>query len=108
MALALNKILVSGLATNTAAAYLQTTTVTAATTPGTVVPAGLYVLLPTANVSVTVNNGTSLTTWIANNTGGLIISDGQNVNLLSSGGNITTTLLTVDGGQAVSGTFNNV
>jgi hypothetical protein len=104
MALALNKIVISGAVTNTASAYLQTSTL-AATTLGTVIPAGVYLMYPTANVTVTANNGTSTSTLVANNTGGVVISDGVNVFALAST-NTTVTLLTVNGGQSATGTFN--
>ena len=106
MALALNKIIISGAGTNTAGAYFQTTTVAAVTTPGTVVPAGVYLMFPTANVTVTANNGSSFSTLVANNTGGVIISDGVNVNVLAAASNTSVTLITVNGGQATAGTFN--
>ena len=105
MALALNKIVISGAVTNTASAYLQTSTLAAVTTPGTVIPAGVYLMYPTANVTVTANNGTSTSTLVANNTGGVVISDGVNVFALAST-NTTVTLLTVNGGQSATGTFN--
>jgi hypothetical protein len=106
MALALNKIIIAGAGTNTAGAYFQTSTITAVTTPGTVVPAGVYLMFPTANVTVTANNGSSFSTLVANNTGGVIISDGVNVNVLAAASNTSVTLITVNGGQATAGTFN--
>tara|TARA_R110000868_G_scaffold385893_1_gene653968 strand:+ start:109 stop:432 length:324 start_codon:yes stop_codon:yes gene_type:complete len=107
MALALNKIIIAGAGTNTAGAYFQTQIVGATTTPGTVVPAGVYLMFPTANVTVTANNGSSFSTLIANNTGGVIISDGVNVNVLAASANANVTLITVNGGASVSGTFNS-
>ena len=106
MSLATNKILVTGTATNTAAAYFQTTTVSASTN-GTVIPAGVYVMFPTANVTVTANNGSSVATVMANNTGGVVISDGQNVFATAASGTISVTLLATNGGLAVSGTYNS-
>jgi hypothetical protein len=105
MALALNKIIIAGAGTNTAGAYFQTITVAAVTTPGTVVPAGVYLMFPTANVTVTANNGSSFTTLVANNTGGVVISDGVNVNVVGTA-NANVTMLTVNGGAAVSATYN--
>jgi hypothetical protein len=105
MALGLNKILVAGALTNSAGAYWQTTTVTA-TTAGAVVPAGTYLMFPTANVTVTANNGSTITTLMANNTGGVLISDGINVFVNAASTNTTVTFVTVDGGEAVSGTYN--
>ena len=104
MALGLNKILVAGALTNSAGAYWQTTTVTA-TTAGVVVPAGTYLMFPTANVTVTANNGSTITTLMANNTGGVLISDGINVFVNAASSNTTVTFVTVDGGQAVSSTY---
>jgi hypothetical protein len=106
MALGLNKILVAGALTNSAGAYWQTTTVTA-TTAGATVPAGTYLMFPTANVTVTANNGSSIVTLMANNTGGVLISDGINVFVNAASTNTTVTFVTVDGGQAVSGTYNS-
>jgi hypothetical protein len=107
MALGLNKIILAGAnnTTNAAGAYFQTVTLSA-TTVGNVVPAGTYLLFPTANVSITANNGTSITTLMAANVGGVLISDGINV-FANATTNATVTLITVDGGEAVSGTFNN-
>jgi hypothetical protein len=106
MALGLNKIIISGTGavTNTAGAYLQTTTMSA-TTVGNVIPAGTYILFPSANVSVTANNGTSTATVLAANVGGVVISDGVNV-FANATTNATITLLTVNGGLSASGTFN--
>jgi hypothetical protein len=106
MALGLNKILVAGALTNSAGAYWQTTTVTA-TTAGAAVPAGTYLMFPTANVTVTANNGSSIVTLMANNTGGVLISDGINVFVNAASTNTTVTFVTVDGGEAVSGTYNS-
>ena len=104
MSLATNKILVVGTNTNTAAAYFQTTTVTA-TTAGAVIPAGVYLMFPTANVTVTANNGSTVATSLANNTGGVIISDGQNVFATAASANTSVTLLATNGGQAVGSTY---
>jgi hypothetical protein len=51
-------------------------------------------------------NITAVSTVLANNTGGMIISDGVNVFANSSVTNATVTLLTVSGGQNASGTYN--
>jgi len=45
---------------------------------------------------------------IAANTAGIVWSDGTNVQALSTTGNVTITLYGSNGGQAVSGTYNNV
>jgi len=52
MSLSANKIILANAATNTAGAYFEPTAVIATNTSnvGTVVPAGLYQALPTANV----------------------------------------------------------
>lgn len=107
MALGLNKIILAGsnATTNTAGAYFQTTTLSA-TTVGNAVPAGTYLLFPTANVSITANNGTTVTTLIAANTGGVLISDGVNV-FANATTNATVTLITVNGGNAAAGTYNS-
>jgi hypothetical protein len=73
-----------------------------------VIPAGTYLVFPTANVVITANNGSSITTLLANNTGGMLLSDGVNVFAQSAiAGNGTVTLLTVNGGVNVSGTYNS-
>lgn len=107
MALALNKIIISGLTTNGAGAYFQVSNVTAVTSSvsNTTVPAGMYILIPSTNVSVQANTGASWTTFIAANTGGTLFSDGQNVRFSNSGANATVTLLTVNGGEAATGQF---
>ena len=114
MALALNKIILASAVANTPGAYFQITT-TPATPVGNVIPAGVYIVFPTANVTIqatsavnTAGNATATSIVLANNTGGMIFSDGVNVFANSSVTNATVTLLTVDGGQNVSGTFNNV
>jgi len=104
MALGLNKITIAGAVTNTAGAYFQTSSLTA-TTVGNVIPAGTYIMMPTANVTVTVNTGTATSQLMANNTGGVVISDGVNV-YANASTNTTVTLITVNGGLSVSGTYN--
>lgn len=107
MSLGLNKIILANATTNTAGAYFSNATVTA-TNAGAVIPAGTYLVFPTANVVITANNGSSITTLLANNTGGMLISDGVNVFAQSAvAGNGTVTLLTVNGGVNVSGTYNS-
>ena len=107
MALAMNKIILANATTNTAGAYFSNTTVTA-TNAGAVIPAGTYLVFPTANVVITANNGSSITTLLANNTGGMILSDGVNVFAQSAvAGNGTVTALTINGGVNVSGTYNS-
>ena len=107
MALALNKIIVSNVATNAASAYFQTTTVAAVTSGnGTVITAGAYQMSATANVTIIQYDGSSWTQLIGNNTGGYFVSDGYNVAAKAVNANTTATLVTINGGQAVSGTYN--
>ena len=107
MSLSTNKIILANATSNTAGAYFLTTTVTAVNTGnGTVIPAGVYLMFPQANTSVIANNGSSNSTLIAANTGGVIISDGVNVFAKTSyASGDTVTLLATNGGQAVSSTF---
>ena len=112
MSLGLNKIIIAGTNTNTPGAYWQLVTLSA-TTAGNLIPAGTYLLFPSANVSISAvsayNTSTNAATWstmLAANTGGVIISDGVNV-AANATTNATITLATVNGGQAVSGTYNS-
>lgn len=115
MALGLNKIILANASTNTPGAYWQLTTVTA-NNATVVIPAGTYLLFPTANVTIEAvsayNTNTActspalFTTFLANNTGGVLISDGVNVRANVTVATATTvTLATVNGGQAASGTY---
>ena len=52
MALAMNKIILANATTNTAGAYFSNVSLTAANA-GTVIPAGTYLIFPTANVVIT-------------------------------------------------------
>jgi len=116
MALGLNKIVLASASTNTPGAYWQLTTVSA-NNATVVIPAGTYLLFPTANVTIEAvsayNTNTACTTpstfstLIGNNTGGVLISDGVNVRANVTVATATTiTLATVNGGQAASGTYN--
>ena len=107
MSLATNKIILASAQSNTAGAYFLTTTLTASNSGnGTVIPAGVYLMYPQANVSVIAYNGSSNATLIAANTGGVILSDGVNVYAKSSyASGDTVTLLATNGGQSVSSTF---
>jgi hypothetical protein len=109
MSLSTNKIILAGAQSNTAGAYFLTTTITAVNTGnGTVIPAGVYVMFPQANVSVLAYNGSANATVMAANTGGVVMSDGVNVFAKSSyASGDTVTLLATNGGQSVSGTFNS-
>jgi hypothetical protein len=112
MSLSPNKIILANAATNTAGAYFEPQTVSA-TSSGVTVPAGLYQALPTANVVIQFNTSTNIAspTWtnvLAANTAGIVWSDGTNVQALSTNSAATITLYGSNGGQAVSGTYNNV
>ena len=108
MSLSTTKIILANAQTNTAGAYFLTTTLTASNSGnGTVIPAGVFLMFPQANVSVIAYNGSANATLVAANTGGVIISDGVNVYAKSSyASGDTVTLLATNGGQAVSGTYN--
>lgn len=110
MALGMNKILVANVATNAASAYFLVQSAGNATV---VLPAGTYYIAPTANVTIELNTNTtgniSNASWsvvVANNTGGLFIADGTNIRANVLAGTPTITLFTVNGGAAVSGTYN--
>ena len=106
MSLATNKILLADAQSNTPGAYFQTITVNAiATGNGTVIPAGLFVMFPSANVTVLAYNGSANATVMASNTGGVVFSDGINVFVKNSSGNATVTLLEINGGQAAGETY---
>ena len=114
MALALNKILLAGAGSNTPGAYLQSVTITATKGANTLVPAGVYILVPPSaagNTSVTLQVQNPVNTWTAISgitTGGVVLSDGVNVRLTNADATntVTVTALTVDGGQAATGTYN--
>ena len=103
MAIAVNKILVTGTTTNNASAFFQNTTIAAVTSGnGTVCTAGSYQMNAQANISVVMFDGTNWGTLIANNTGGSFTSDGTNVAIKAVNANTTATLITVNGGQAAT------
>ena len=109
MSLSANKILLANAATNTAGAYIQPQSLGNATA---IIPAGFYQVLATANVTIEMNtsNNISSPTWVvslANNTSGLIISDGVNFRANVLAGTPTITLYATNGGQAASGTYNS-
>jgi hypothetical protein len=109
MSLSANKILLANAATNTAGAYIQPQSLGNATA---IIPAGFYQVLATANVTIEMNtsNNISSPTWVvslANNTSGLIISDGVNFRANVLSGTPTITLYATNGGQAASGTYNS-
>jgi len=105
MALAMNKIILANATTNTAGAYFANVSLTAANA-GTVIPAGTYLLFPSANVVITANNGSAITTLLASNTGGMILSDGVNVFAQSTiAGASAVTALTINGGISANSTY---
>lgn len=115
MALALNKIILASAAANTPGAYFQSTTISATAGSNTLVPAGVYVTIPATgagNTLVTLQVQNPQNTWTAISgvtTGGVVISDGVNVRLTNADATNTVTLtaLTIDGGQAATGTYNS-
>jgi hypothetical protein len=114
MSLGLNKIILANASTNTAGAYWQLTSVTANNATA-LIPAGTYLVFPTANVTIEAvsaynanNSVATFSTLLANNTGGVVISDGVNVRANVIVATSTTMILaTVNGGQNVSGTYNS-
>ena len=109
MALALNKILVSGMVADTPAAYFDAGSQTVASGSDVVIPAGLYIMFPVANLSVKASLDGSTFSQImpaSTTTGGLVLSDGVNVKWSSASGTVTASYLTVNGGLAAPGTFN--
>jgi hypothetical protein len=106
MSLTTNKIIIAGATSNTVGAYFQTTIVTAIDSGnGTVVPAGIYLMVPSTNVTVIANTGSANSTIMAANTGGVIFSDGINVFVKNSSGNANVTLIGVNDGQAAPETY---
>jgi len=108
MSLAANKILLANAATNTAGAYLQAVSLGNATAT---VPAGWYQVLATANVTIEMNTSTNIAspTWVvslANNTSGVILSDGVNFRANVLAGTPTITLYAPNGGSNATGTYN--
>lgn len=111
MSLASNKIILANAATNGAGAYYLAYNAGNATVT---LPAGIYVIPPTANVTIELNTNTtgnisnaSYQVIVANNTGGTFIADGTNVRANVLSGTPTITLFATNGGQAVSGTYNS-
>ena len=106
MSLAMNKIILAGATSNTAGAYFQTSIVNAISTGnGTVVPAGVYLMVPAANVTVVAKTGSANSTILANNTGGMIMSDGVNVYVKHASSNANVTLIGVNGGEEADETY---
>jgi hypothetical protein len=110
MSLASNKIILANAATNGAGAFYLAYAAGNATVT---LPAGIFVIPPTANVTIELNTNTSgnisnasYQVIVANNTGGTFIADGTNVRANVLSGAPTITLFATNGGQAVSGTYN--
>ena len=71
-----------------------------------VIPAGVYIMIPQVNVSVIAStSNTSNSTVLPANTGGVIISDGVNVYAKTTASSDVVTLLATNGGQNVSSTY---
>jgi len=105
MALAMNKIILANATTSTAAGCFSNVSLTAANA-GTVIPAGTYLVFPTVNVIITANNGPSITTLLANNTGGMILADGTNVFAQSmTSGAGAAVALTINGGVSANSSY---
>jgi len=111
MSLSSNKIILANAATNSAGAYFLAYAAGNATVT---LPAGIWVIPPTANVTIELNTNTtgnisnaSYQVIVANNTGGTFIADGTNVRANVLSGTPTITLFGTNGGQAVSGTYNS-
>ncbi|NBW08742.1 MAG: hypothetical protein EBR82_12035 [Caulobacteraceae bacterium] len=116
MSLSTNKILLANATANTVGALIQPVSVASvgagnatAMLNSKVIPTGTYMVPATANVTIEINayTGTanSWTTYLANNTSGVIISDGFNVRANAVTGTQTVTLYGFNEGTAVSGTF---
>ena len=114
MALALNKIILAGAGANTPGAYYQSVTISATKAANTLVPAGVYMFIPPtpqAGTSINLQVQNPVNTWTtvsANIACVTVISDGVNVRLNNTDATntVTVTALTVDGGQAATGTYN--
>ncbi|NDF52356.1 MAG: hypothetical protein EB116_20145 [Betaproteobacteria bacterium] len=112
MALGLPKLILASSSPNadTAGAYFDSQTLSVAAGGTTVVPAGMYIIQPVANIKVqtTANDTPTWVDTIAANTGGVLFSDGINVRLsnLSTAAITTMQVMTVNGGLSAPGTFN--
>jgi hypothetical protein len=110
MSLSLAKIILSGsnVVTNTAGAYFQNanlTVNTAGVNANIVIPAGLYYANTPANCSIYANLGSATNVAVLGaTTAGLVLSDGVNVyaNTTTNG---TVVMVTVNGGEAATGTY---
>jgi len=112
MALGLPKLILASSSpnANTAGAYLDAQTVSIAASGTALVPAGMYLFQPNASVKVqtTFDDTPTWTDTIAVNVGGVLFSDGINVRFsnTSTSQAATMQLATINGGLAVSGTYN--
>jgi len=116
MSLSLNKILLANAAANTTAAYIQPVSVASvgagnstAMLSSKVIPTGIYMIPATANVTIEINaytgSANSWTAYLANNTSGLIVSDGYNVRANATTGTQTVTLFGFNEGTAANSTY---
>lgn len=118
MTTALSKIILANSPANTPGAYLQPVTIssigsgnTTLMTNAKTIQEGLF-WWPTqaSNVTIEINQYTgtanSWTTLIANNVGGMFVSDGYNIRANAVTGTQSITLWTVNGGGNVTGTYN--
>ena len=107
--LAINKILLEAANANAAGSYFVAGSTGLTSGASSVLSAGSYVIYPTANVAVQVNNksdGTGFTTVLANNTGGFMIADGTNVRITNLGNQLVTSTYVVVGSDiAASDTY---
>ena len=112
MALGLPKLILASSSpdANTAGSYFDAQTLSVAASGTTLVPAGMYIIQPSANIKVqtTADATPTWTDTIAANTGGVLFSDGINVRLsnLSTAAISTMQVITVNGGLAAPGTYN--
>lgn len=92
--------------TNSAGAYFQNANLAVTTAANVTLPAGLYYANTPSNCAIIANLGgaSNVTIVAANAASQLILSDGINVyaNTTTNG---TLVLVTVNGGQAATGTF---
>lgn len=110
MALGIAKIVLAGAnnVTGNAGAYFQLANIvvnSAGANLNITIPAGIYYANTPTNCAVYANLGAN-TVVLAANSSGLVLSDGVNV-FANTTTNGTLTLVTVNGGNAVSGTFNS-
>lgn len=118
MSLSTNLILLAGTPSNSAGGYLQPVSITSIGAGNTTlltnaktIPAGVYLWPQQAsNVTIEINQYTGTanawTTLIANNVGGMFLSDGYNVRANAVTGTQSIVLWTSNGGNAVVGTYN--